>query len=81
MSFFDAAVRVLGEAGRPLTTKEITDKALRRGLIEPAGKTPEASMSAALYMHVKSAPSARIRRLYEAGHGRARRGSVRWALA
>jgi hypothetical protein len=49
MRYLDAAVEVLKEANRPLTVEEITAEALARGLIEPTGKTPVATMSAAIY--------------------------------
>lgn len=53
-SFLKAATTVLPSASRPLTVREITDEALRRGLVETGGKTPESSMSAALYTAAKS---------------------------
>jgi hypothetical protein len=49
MTFLEAAELVLRTAKKPLTIREITGMALRRGLIETRGKTPEATMSAALY--------------------------------
>ncbi len=42
MTYLDAALTLLREAGRPMTDREIADEALRRGLIAPAGKTPRA---------------------------------------
>ena len=75
MTFLEAAETVLRAAGRPLTAQEITDIALREGLIQPTGKTPQVTMSARLY----TAPAARhIRREFRPGRERARRGSVRW---
>jgi hypothetical protein len=79
-SYLDAAVSVLQSAGRPMTAREITAEAIRRGLIQPAGKTPQATLTAQLYVHVRDAASPRVVRLHEAGPTRARRGSVRWAL-
>ena len=76
--YLEAAVAVLEAAGRPLTSREITDEALRRGLIRPSGKTPEATMTARLYVHVRDDPAPRVVRLAEPGTTRARRGSVRW---
>jgi HB1, ASXL, restriction endonuclease HTH domain len=49
MTFLEAAEVVLRTARKPLTVREITETALRRGLLETHGKTPEATMSAALY--------------------------------
>jgi hypothetical protein len=55
MTFLDAADQILKEAGGPLHYREITRRALDRGLIESAGKTPDATMGAQLYMVVKQA--------------------------
>src|SRR5918912_657501 len=55
-SYVEAAVEVLRDARRPLTTREMTDEALRRGLIPTAGKTPQNSMSARLYVAVRNNP-------------------------
>ena len=63
-----------------MTAREIIDEAVRRGLLRPAGKTPEATLTAQLYLHVRDAPAPRLTRLHEPGPTRARRGSVRWAL-
>lgn len=79
MVFFDAATEVLRAARQPLTAKEIVQLATERGLLQPRGKTPEASMSAELYRSVAD-PSCPIERVAEQGVIRARRGSVRWAL-
>jgi hypothetical protein len=46
MTYYEAALQVLGSARRPLTTQEITDLATERKLIVPRGKTPQQSMSA-----------------------------------
>lgn len=80
MTYLEAALAVLESAGRPMTGREITAEALRRGLITPMGKTPEATLSARLYVYVRDRPDGRLVRLAEPGPGRARRGSVRWAL-
>jgi hypothetical protein len=75
VTFLEAAEMVLRAARRPLTTQEIVEAALKKGLIQPRGKTPAASMKAALY---GAPPSTPIMRIYDEGHARARRGSVRW---
>lgn len=75
MTFLEAAEAVLRSAKGPLTTREVVQRALARGLINPQGKTPEATMSAALYGAHSDVP---IRREFEPGRGRARRGSVGW---
>ena len=76
MTFLEAAEIVLRTAKKPLTVREITDVALRRGLLETRGKTPEATMSAALYRTPDDGP---IRRESSPGPQRAKRGSVRWS--
>jgi len=60
-----------------MTATEITEMALKRRLITSQGKTPVATMTAALYgLPVGSS----IEREYVAGEGRrAKRGSVRWS--
>lgn len=78
MSYLDAAITVLRAARRPLTAREITADALAGELIRPVGKTPEATMRATLYLHVRALPYGEIRRVCEPGSGRARLDSVRW---
>jgi len=78
VSYLDSARAVLQEARQPMTTKEITTEAIRRGLLRPEGKTPEATMSSTLYTHVRDVSGSPIARLHEPGVARARRGSVRW---
>ena len=80
-SFLDAAVAVLADAGRPLTADEIVERASEAGLLPSVGKTPIASMTARLYVHVRDAEHPRVIRVFEPGQQRARRGSVRWTLA
>lgn len=76
-SYLAAAIAVLEQSGRPMTAREITDEAIRRGLLAPSGRTPGATMSAALYTRGETA---RVKRLSEPGEKRARRGSVRWTI-
>ena len=78
VTYFEAAVTVLKSENRALTAREITDLALRRGLIKPTGATPEQTMAARLYTGVQT--DARIVKLSKQGRQRAQRGSVRWAL-
>jgi hypothetical protein len=77
VSFLEAAEIVLREERRPLTAEEITNIALRRGLLKTSGKTPTSTMSAKLYGAPASSP---IRRQYVPSRGRrrAKRGTVRW---
>lgn len=75
VTYLQAAETVLRTASKPLTAGEITEIALRRGLLHTKGKTPAASMSAALY---GAPPESPIRREFEPGRQRARRASVPW---
>ena len=75
MRFLAAAETVLRTTGKSLTAAEIAEIALRRGLLTTHGKTPAASMSAALYGAPADSP---IRREFEPGRQRAVRNSVRW---
>jgi hypothetical protein len=79
-TYLAAAQEVLRAAQRPLTTDEITDEALRRGLLVTTGKTPRRTMDARLYALVKNNPASPIERVFTPGAGRAQRGSVRWRL-
>jgi hypothetical protein len=51
--FKAAAVNVLREECRLMTTGEITKAALQRGFIKCSGKTPDATMASALYTDIK----------------------------
>lgn len=46
LTFKSSAYEVLVSENRPLRTEEITDMALKRGLLKTAGKTPSATMGA-----------------------------------
>ncbi len=48
MTFYEAAVEVLREAGRPLHYKKITEISVKRSLLSHVGKTPEITMGARL---------------------------------
>lgn len=78
MTFLQAAEEVLRKAKTPLTAREITDIALRQGLLRTSGHTPAATMSAALYGAQEDGP---ILRTYRPGEKRAERDSVRWTYA
>ena len=73
LEFLDAAVEVLRDAGRPMTSNEITEVALQRGLIETRGKTPRATMSPRLYIYIRDHPEGLVVRVAEPGRTRARR--------
>lgn len=44
MTFYEAALRVLEEAGMPLHSTEITKRAVEKGFLSHVGKTPEITM-------------------------------------
>jgi len=54
MSFKSIAYQILKEANKPLHSKEITKIALQRGLLQTAGKTPEATMNAQLIVDINT---------------------------
>ena len=62
-----------------MTAADITNRAVSAGLITAGGRTPEASMSAALYVEALRAKS-RVKKIALLGPSRAKRGSVRWTL-
>jgi hypothetical protein len=76
MSFLKAAEEILRTSKRPLSTAEITELAIRKGLITTRGKTPTATMAARLYA---APPDAPIKRVFQQGRTRAKQGSVRWS--
>ena len=78
MTYYEAALSVLRSAHHPLSTREITDLAVHHKLIVPGGKTPYATMSAALYTRVRD--SGELVKIDTPGRERARRGSVRWTI-
>jgi hypothetical protein len=80
MSYFEAALAVLRTAQRPLTTREITDRAVQRGLVTSHGKTPLNTMGAVLYRQLGA--NAKIIKVSDQDRaGRTRSNSVRWMLA
>lgn len=53
-SFKSVAYEILKKAKKPLHSKEITEIALKKGLIKTTGKTPEATMHAQLIRDINS---------------------------
>jgi hypothetical protein len=78
MTFYEAALQVLRSSRRPLTTREITERALESGLIVSRGKTPEASMAAVLYGRLGT--DAQLVKVEVRSQSRAKHGTVRWRL-
>jgi hypothetical protein len=76
MTYYEAALQVLGSARQPLTVKEITHRAIAKGLILPQGQTPTATMAAELYRHLGGDDG-----LVKIGaRGETKQGDVKWAL-
>ena len=78
MTYYEAALQVLRSVKHPLTTREITDRAIESGLITPRGKTPHSTMGAELYLRVRDDPE--LIKIADPGDARAKHGSVRWTL-
>ena len=62
MTFLEAALEILKQAGQPLHYTEITERALAAGLVDTRGQTPEATMGSRLYVDTKR-PASRFRRV------------------
>ena len=60
-TYKEAARKVLAEAGEPLHAHEIARRALAQGLVVTSGKTPEATMEAALCVAVRVRESGFVR--------------------
>ena len=78
MTYYEAALQVLKAARHPLTTQEILDRAVQRNFIVPRGKTPRASMSAALYVGRRTNPA--LVKVDDSIEERQKPRSVRWML-
>jgi HB1, ASXL, restriction endonuclease HTH domain len=78
MTYYEAAIEILRSAQHPLTSREITDRALEKRLITPHGKNPYSAMSARL--HLKALNDQELVKIETPGNRRAKRGSVRWTL-
>lgn len=52
MSGLDAAAKVLGDAGEALNCKTIVERALEKGLWKTGGKTPSATVYAAIIREI-----------------------------
>jgi hypothetical protein len=77
-TFLQAAVAVLERTEGTMTSREITEQAMRRRLLATAGRTPWKTMDAAQYAsNLSGGP---IERLARQGPTRAVRGTVCWRL-
>ena len=64
MNAIDAAAKVLAEAGKPLSYREITRAVLEAGLWQTQGKTPEATIHAQLAVDIADQLTASRTRLF-----------------
>lgn len=78
MTYFEAALLVLQTSPEPLTTREILEQIQAKDLVTATGKTPLATLSAALYRHLGKHPE--LQRLSKRGFERAVRGTVYWTV-
>src|ERR1043166_1076425 len=63
MSGLDAAAKVLTDAGTPLGAKEMIERMLSQGLWKTEGKTPAATIYAAIAREIKTkGPQARFKK-------------------
>jgi len=53
LSGLDAAAKVIADAGTPLNAKQIVERILAQGLWKTGGKTPEATLHAAISREIK----------------------------
>src|SRR6476659_10007929 len=60
MTFYEAALRVLESAGRPLHFLEITEKSIAQNLLSHVGKTPEQTMLSRLAAMARRARDRRV---------------------
>lgn len=61
MTFYEAAIAVLREAGRGLHYKKITEHAIRQGLLTHVGRTPEVTMQSRLKQEIRKGSEALLR--------------------
>jgi hypothetical protein len=54
MSGLDAAAAVLAQAGKPMNCKDLTEQVFAKGLWKTTGKTPAATIHAAMIREIKS---------------------------
>jgi hypothetical protein len=60
MTLVEAAKRALEQVGHPMHSKEIIAYAKSRGWINPRGKTPDHSLQAAIFKHIRQSGSGAI---------------------
>lgn len=77
LSYFQAALAVLRVSERPLTVPELLDRMAAGGYRVPTGRTPENTLTAALYRHLGTHPA--LRRVFGVPTTESRR-YVRWTV-
>jgi hypothetical protein len=78
MTYLEAAIIVLAASEHPLSSVEIIERIAEQNLIVFTGRTPAATLSAALYRNLGKHPT--LRREAKEGPGRAAKGTVRWYI-
>ena len=68
LSGLDAAAKVLAESRKALTCQEIVTAMLKRGLWKTEGKTPAATLNAAMHREIKA--KGRASRFWKASRGK-----------
>ncbi len=64
LSGLDAAAQILGKGKEPMGCKDITEQAISNGLWSPGGKTPQATLYAAIIREIaKKGKEARFRKV------------------
>src|SRR5215471_14954044 len=60
MTFLEAAMEVLRQAGRPLHVRELTERSIKLNLLSHLGRAPEATMQTRLAQEAKKGDKAPI---------------------
>lgn len=68
MSALDAAAQVLADTGKAMTTQEMVDAMLAKGLWKTSGKTPAATVYAAIIREIAAKASGSRFRKTDRGH-------------
>ncbi len=64
LSGLDAAAQILGKAKEPMGCKDLVEKAITKGLWSPGGKTPHATLYAAIIREIsKKGKDARFKKV------------------
>jgi hypothetical protein len=69
MTFLEAAIELLRQAGAPLTVEELTSRAVSQGLLTNAGRDPAHTMEARLAQEVRKGPHTLLVKLPSGEYG------------